>query len=511
MTYQNPILRGFNPDPSILEVDGTYYMVNSTFQYFPSVIIRKSTDLINWEIIGHAITNPQWLDLSGIPDSHGIWAPDISYDRKHKRFWIFAPLRLSGEGNRRHTVLRRQLVMWADRPEGPYSQPICLEMDSIDPSHFIDDDGQHYLVNAPGITVTPLTEDCSTFAGETVQAWPGTGKSAPEGPHILKKNGWYYAILAEGGTGYNHQISIARSRSIYGPYEPCPHNPVLKQNDPDAVLQRCGHAKFLQLPDGRWVAVYLCARPCEGRYTVPGRETALQSLTWDGDGWPVMDDGVPALTAPTPFEGVVQKLPSTFLEDFDGPSLDMAWSFLRTPTAQWSLSERPGWLRIWTEDGDLFERRAKNVLVLREEEHFYEAATLLSFQPKWEGEQAGLCCYYDTLTYAKCAVTLEGVVLSINEGAGEKVLATLPINHALPVALQVRVRDLERAFYCRQGNGSWQLLGLLPRCTFLADEGLPLSKRHTGTMVGIFATNGGCGSRIPADFDWFEVNWHQNV
>ncbi len=504
MLYQNPVMRGFFPDPSVICVNGTYYAVNSTFQYFPAIVISESRDLVNWRIIGHAITDPSVLDLSDIKDSHGIWAPDISY--ADGRFWIFAPLRLNGDGGRSHTVLRRQLVMHADKPEGPYSKPSCLEMDNIDPSHFVDEDGRHYLLSAPGITITPLIDDCTAFAGETIQAWAGTGKKAPEGPHLLKKDGWYYAILAEGGTGFDHQISVARSRSIYGPYEPCPNNPILKQQDPAAPLQRCGHAKFVKALDGAWYALYLCARPIEGKYTVMGRETALQRVEWTEDGWPRMGDALPWDCSPVPVTGTEQHANTSFVDHFDGPELKKEWQFVRSPSREWSLSERPGFLRIWTQDGDLHERRAKNTLVHRESETRYTASTLLHFLPRWDGEQAGLTCYYATDAYIKCAKTRDGIVLSLRAGGEETIVASSPLETMQsPVTLQVQVEGLKRSFFFVEGNGPLKMLSVIEDCAFLSDEFLQNgTKRHTGTMVGLYANNGGCGSRIPADFHFFE-------
>lgn len=499
-SYQNPVVRGFSPDPSVICVDGMFYMVNSTFQYFPAVVIRESRDLVNWRIIGHAITRPEWINLQDVPDSHGIWAPDISY--AEGKFWIFAPLRLSGEGARPHVVLRRQLVMHADKPEGPYSKPICLEVDAIDPSHFVDDDGRPYLVTAPGVTVTPLTADRSCLAGPSKQVWAGTGLPAPEGPHLFKKDDFYYALLAEGGTGYHHQVSVARSKHLNGPYTPCPHNPILTQHDPTAPLQRCGHAKFVQAPDGRWFAFYLCARPLEGKFTVNGRETALQEVYWDQDGWPDMKP--PLETAPMPYPGGVQRPDGDFFDDFDSPVLRPEWSFVRTPSVEWSLTQRENHFRIWTENGDLCDRWTKNTLVLRETEHRFTAEIRLSFQPEWEGEQAGLCCYYDTQSYIKCALGKEGIALGFRCGTSpEETLALQPVNAHEPVDLRVVVDGLRRVFFFRQGESEWQLLGEIPRCTFLSDEGIQNPKRHTGAMTGLFATNGGCGSRKPADFDWF--------
>ena len=504
MHYRNPVMRGFFPDPSAICVNGMYYAVNSTFQYFPAITISESRDLVNWRIIGHAITKPAWLDLSDIRDSHGIWAPDISY--ANGRFWIFAPLRLNGDGGRSHTVLRRQLVMHAERPEGPYSKPVCLEMDNIDPSHFVDEDGRHYLVSAPGITITPLNESCDAFAGKTVNAWAGTGQKAPEGPHLLKKDGWYYAILAEGGTGFDHQITIARSKRIDGPYEACPHNPILKQCDPSALLQRCGHAKFVQAPDGDWFALYLCARPIGGKYTVMGRETALQRVEWTEDGWPRMGDGNPFEATTIAVLGMEQRIETSFMDHFDGPELKMEWQFVRSPSAEWSLKEHPGYFRIWTQDGDLHEQRAKNTLVRRETETRYTASTLLHFLPRWEGEQAGLTCYYATDAYLKCAKTRDGIMLSLRAGGEEKLIASAKLNSLQsPVTLKVDVNGLSRSFCFKEGDGPFEPVGTIADCAFLSDEFLQNgAKRHTGTMVGLYANNGGCGSRIPADFDYFE-------
>ena len=151
--YRNPVQRGFFPDPSVIRVGDDFYMVNSSFQYFPAIPISHSRDMVHWHIIGHAITNPEWLDISDIRDSHGIWAPDISY--VDGKFYIFAPLRLNGDGKRENNVLRRQLVMVSDRPEGPYSKPVCLEVDSIDPSHFVDGDGKRYVVTARAARAGP--------------------------------------------------------------------------------------------------------------------------------------------------------------------------------------------------------------------------------------------------------------------------------------------------------------------------------------------------------------------
>lgn len=504
-TYRNPVHRGFYPDPSIIRVGEDYYMVNSTFQYFPAIVISHSRDLIHWETIGHAITSNDYLDISDIYDSHGIWAPDISYH--NGVFYIFAPLRLNGLDPGK-TVMRRQLVMKAERPEGPYSKPICLEVDDIDPSHFVDDDGSHYLIIAPGITIVKLSDDCSRVLSEPVTVWAGTGERAPEGPHILKKDGYYYAVLAEGGTGYGHRISVARAKNLYGPYEACPYNPVLMQRDPHAKIQRAGHGKLVQTQKGDWWIVYLCGRPNQGNYTTIGRETALDPVRWTDDGWFVINEG----RGPSEFQYAPDlpehPVPVRNFDDFDSPVLGADWQFVRNPdNSAWSLTERPGYFRIWTGDGDLNLRKAKNTLVRREKDHCYTATVKLEFNPNRNGEQAGLTCYYSTNSYIKFGMVYEdGLRLRLveNRGGVVSVVAETGMISESVVYLRVETRNQTRVFSYSSDGEQWITVGQINDCTFLSDEGVPNErKRHTGTMVGIYANNGGCGSRIPADFDWF--------
>lgn len=506
-TYSNPVQRGFFPDPSVIRVGEDYYMVNSTFQYFPAIPISHSKDLVHWRIIGHAIADNDYLDLSNIPDSHGIWAPDISYH--NGKFYIFATLRLNGDGKRNNNVLRRQLMMVSDKPEGPYERPVCLEVDDIDPSHFIDDDGSHYMVIAAGAKLVKLSDDCTKVLEKPVVAWPGTGERCPEGPHIMKKDGYYYAIVAEGGTGYGHGINVARSKNLYGPYESSPYNPIMRQKDPTAKIQRAGHGKLVQTQNGDWWMAYLCGRPNEGNYTTVGRESALDPVRWTEDGWFVVNEGNgPSTTqqAPDLDECIFER--NTF-DDFNQHKLALDWEFVRNPdNSAWSLTERKGYLRLWTTDGQLFERRAKNTVLRREQELSYTASTKLEFEPTKDGEQAGLTCYYSTATYARWSVCCEGgkkLQLVINRNNGEEVISTVDDIKKGTIYLKVVVEKLTRTFYYSYDGEAWILGGKLENCIYLCDEGVPEDrKRHTGTLVGMYANNGGCGSRIAADFDWFK-------
>lgn len=504
--YINPVQRGFFPDPSVVRVGKDYYMVNSTFQYFPAIAISHSTDMVHWEIIGHAITNPDYLDIGAIKDSHGIWAPDIEY--VDGKFIIMATLRLNGDGKRDNNVLRRQLVVTAERPEGPYSEPSFIEVDNIDPSLFVDDDGKKYMLISPGINLVELSDDCRRQIGEVIPVWPGTGERCPEGPHLLKHGEYYYAIVAEGGTGYGHGINVARSKNLFGPYESSPYNPVLRQHDPDARLQRCGHGKLIEDHEGNWWVYYLCGRPNQGNYTTIGRETALEPVKWLSDGWFVVNDKKGPSNENEAPAFPEMKVNKWRRDDFDSQVLNVNWEFVRLPARGWySLSERPGYFRIWTQDGTLDEIRAKNTLLRREQELSYTAYTKLDFHPTKDGEQAGLTCYYSTVTYVRCAVCYENgrkVQLVINRNCGEELAASCELSEDGEVYLKVVVEKLKRSFYYSYDGENWQEIGVLHDCIYLCDEGVPEDKkRHTGTLVGIYANNGGCGSRIPADFDFF--------
>ena len=516
-TYQNPVQRGFFPDPSVIRVNDDYYMVNSTFQYFPAIPISHSKDMVHWEIIGHAITDTSYLDLRDIKNSHGIWAPDISYS--NGRFIIMATLRLNGDGTRGKNVLRRQLVVSSDKPEGPYTKPAWLEVDSIDPSHFTDDDGKHYMVISPGINLIPLSNDCTKVIGEKINVWQGTGERCTEGPHLFRRGKYYYAVVAEGGTGYGHGINVARSENLLGPYEPSPYNPVMRQFDKNALIQRTGHGKLVQTQNGDWWVYYLCGRRNEGNYTTVGRETAMDSVTWLSDDWFVINDrkGPSLINAAPDLPQVCYSAAGNddknhnfvFHDDFDKEQLDLQWEFVRNPDwGNCSLTENPGHFRIWTTDGRLDEIRAKNTLVRRETELSYIAETKLLFEPKRDGEQAGITCYYSTVTYARCALCYEKgrkIQLVINRNHGEELIAQIDDIKEQPVYLKVVVERLTRTFYYSYDGTDWKLVGTLHNCIYLCDEGVPDDrKRHTGTLVGVYANNGGCGSRIAADFVYFD-------
>ena len=502
MYYNNPVNRGFFPDPSVVRVGNDYYMVNSTFQYFPAIAISHSTDLVHWHIIGYGVTNSDYLDLSHILDSRGIWAPDISYH--NGRFYIFATLRHNDECK----PMRSQMVISSERPEGPYTKPVFLDVDAIDPSHFIDDDGKHYMITDRGLCITPLNDDCTQIIGDTVKVWDGTGERCCEGPHILKHNGYYYAIVAEGGTGYGHGINVARSGSLFGPYEPSPYNPVMRQFDPNHPIQRTGHGKLVQTQNGDWWCTYLCGRPNAHKYTTIGRESALDPVTWTDDNWFVINNGngpSTTQTAPDLPRQIYTKCP---LDHFNDKALDMQWIFVRNPDYNnLSLSENPGHLRIYTQKGTLNQICAKNTVVRREQELQYHAYTKLLFNPCKKGLQAGLTCYYSTAAYIRfglCYNDGRELQLVINRNNGEELITSVKNIPTGYIYLKVSVNHLTRSFYYSLDGEEWIPVHTLEHCIYLCDEGVPNDrKRHTGTLVGLYANSGDLNDRIPADFDLF--------
>lgn len=504
-SYENPILRGFHPDPSILRRGDDYYMVNSTFQYFPAILISHSRDLVHWETIGHAVTESRYLDLSELQDSHGIWAPDISFYKG--MYYILATLRLNDPPQGKNAPRRVQLMTRSEKPEGPYSEPVRLNVDSIDPSLFTDDDGTCYLVISPGVCVAKLDLDDMKLLERPVSVWAGTGRKSPEGPHIFKRSGYYYAMLAEGGTEYGHCVTAARSKNLRGPYEPCPYNPIFTQSNPNAKLQRCGHGDLVETQNGSWWMVYLCGRPNGGNYTTLGRETALDPVQWNKDGWFTVNHGCgpsEKQVAPDLPEAVY---PKSRFDDFNSTRLSPEWEFVRNPDENFcSLEQKPGCFRILTSAGSLDELHAVNSLLRREESFCFTAALKTKFQPR-QGEKAGLVCYYGHLNHIEMfltgAVGRNEVVLEENRNGRKTCLGRMEYD-GTDVVLRVRVRKQERLFDLSADGRNWTTVGSEPDCTFLSDEGVTQGKHHTGTLVGMFAVNGGSGNILPADFDWFD-------
>lgn len=484
--YHNPIVTGAHPDPSVIRVGEDYYMVNSSFTFFPCIPILHSKDLINWKIIGHAVTERDYLNIDDLEDGRGIWAPDISY---HKgRFYIVATYRLNDGG----PIYRKQMVVSSDQPQGPYSKPVFLEEDGIDPSLFTDDDGKRYMLLNRGARIFEVSEDCSKQLSKAELLWYGDNKRAPEGPHLLKKDGYYYLFMAEGGTGPNHCITVARSRHLMGPYEPSPHNPIMIQTRPLEYIQRAGHGKPIQTQNGEWYMIYLCGRRIGEGYCILGRETSMDPIEWTLDGWPIINKG----RGPS----VLQHKPKLEMhlynkiekDDFDDNKLGLDWMFMRQPEED-GYYLKDSHLFIKSTNRDLNSRAAKNFVVQRQKHFCFKVETKLQLSQSL-GLEAGLVAYYDTLTYLKFGIVQKEdiKVLQVTERIGSK--ECIPFEHPLRetysnLYLQMHTDFFKRSFYYSLDGVSWHNIGILENVYYLSDEGINEGKRFTGTMIGLYAIN----------------------
>ena len=315
LDYQNPIIGGFHPDPSICRVGEDYYIVNSSFQYFPGVPVYHSRDLAHWELIGNVLDRESQLPLQQSGSWSGIYATTIRY---HEGLFYMVTT---------NTTIGKNFFVTAKNPAGPWSDPIYLEQAGIDPS-FLFEDGKCYFVSNPGGQITLCEIDPATGEQLTPSRpiWNGMGGRFPEGPHIYKMGRWYYLLISEGGTELAHSLTIARSRSPYGPYEACPHNPILthcRHAAENSQIQGTGHGDLVQAPDGSWWVVFLAYRNFGGNYHHLGRETYLAPVTWE-KGWPVVNGGEPLTSGNSEQREVVKEY------TFDSP-LGPEWIYIQNP------------------------------------------------------------------------------------------------------------------------------------------------------------------------------------
>ncbi|MCM1201106.1 MAG: family 43 glycosylhydrolase [Bacteroides fragilis] len=498
--YHNPIRTGMFPDPSIVRVGEDYYMVNSTFIFFPCIPISHSRDLVHWEIIGHAITNPEWARLDELEGGRGYWAPDISYS--NGRYYIAATYRLNDTG----PVYRKQIVVSSDKPEGPYSEPAVIDEDGIDPSVF-HEDGRHYMLLNRGARIFELSGDCTRQISEASLLFYGDQKRAPEGPHLLKKDGWYYLFLAEGGTGAGHRISVARSRELMGNYEPCPYNPIMRQTDEKAGIQRCGHGKPVCTQNGEWYMVYLCGRQVGGKYSILGRETALDPITWTADGWPIVN----GLKGPSVLQKApdlpawdVKKQEETFANGLSGEFMTPR------PPEKDAICFKNGRLILKGSSYPLASVKARNILVRRQSAFCFCAEAELTVPALKEGQEAGITCYYDENTWVCCYLRKEAdaYAVQVKEHIGTEDIRhpakTIPGNpEGEEYVLGVETEYLHRRFYCGKVKGEKETLTELSNVYYLCDEGISMGKRFTGAMTGIY----GYGGEEPLFMEWKEFRY----
>ncbi len=497
-TYTNPVLPGFYPDPSICRVGEDYYLVTSSFEYFPGVPIFHSRDLIHWRQIGHCLTRASQLPLTNVPSSGGIFAPTLRY---HNGTFYMVTTNVSHGGN---------FYVFTHDPAGPWSEPIWVKQGGIDPSLCFDGDTVYFTSNGEGSQLGIYQCEIDITNGqqltETRFLWPGTGGRYPEAPHLYHIGDYYYLMIAEGGTEYGHMETLARSKSPWVPFEPCPHNPILTHRDQTShSVQGTGHADLIEAHDGSWWLVFLAFRPHDRLYHHLGRETFLAPITWTPDGWPVVSPEKTvdiSMHVPTLPQQRVEAEPER--DDFAAPDLRFCWNFLRNPNADdWSLAERPGWLRLYGSALTL-DAQASPAFIGRRQQHFdCRARTLLAFQPEHEGHEAGLTVLMNERHHYEIAITQDHgsrcIIVRRRIGDLAAIVAREVLEQDGPIELEIQAdRDIYTFLYAQEGQPERKLATGATR--YLSTE---VAGGFTGVYIGMYATSNGNGRTGPADFDWF--------
>jgi len=531
-TIRNPIIRGFNPDPSILRVGDDYYIVTSTFEWFPGCQIHHSRDLRNWKLVGRPLNRVSQLDMLGVPDSCGVWAPCISYKPENQTYYLL------------YANVRRFDGPWKDTPNyvvtskdilGEWSEPVYLNSSGFDASFFHDDDGKTWQVNMivdhrknkffGGIALQEYDYKQQKLVGDIRNIFQGSELGSTEGPHLYKRSGWYYLLVAEGGTSYDHCMTLARSRNIAGPFELHPKNPIITaKNNPGNALQRAGHGDFIETQSGETYAVFLTGRPLTQRgRCITGRETSIEEMEWRDDDWIYLASG-----GSLPRENVeAPDLPDHSFEpepariEFDNEDIDINFQALRVPMSDdWvSQKDRPGHLRLYGRES-LSSCFRQSLVARRIQAHHTISSTRLEFDPVSFQQMAGLVCFYNTYHYHYLHVfgnddgtrKYLGIItcdkLDVSEPAGDPI----DVSIAKQVFLKADFDGARLQFYYaldqEPSADQWQKIGPVLDGSILSDEYVegnpgPFRPCFTGAFVGLCCQDLS-GRNLHADFDWFE-------
>ncbi|MBK8478313.1 MAG: glycoside hydrolase family 43 protein [Opitutaceae bacterium] len=507
--YRNPILAGFYPDPAICRVGEDYYLINSTFSYFPGIPIFHSRDLVNWTQIGNVIDRPSQLDFTGKRITRSLFAPTIKY---HAGVFYVVCTHVDGGGN---------FLVTATNPAGPWSDPQWLSFDGIDPSLFFDDDGRAWMVNNGNppdnkplyqghraIWLQEFDVAKKQLVGpRSIIVNGGVDLSKKpvwiEGPHLFKKDGWYYLCCAEGGTSIQHSQVILRSKAPTGPFVPWDKNPILTQRDLDGnapqAVTATGHANLIEGPDGNWWAVFLAIRPFLNGYQATGRETFLLPMKWTDDGWPLVlpaGERVP-YTVASPKGASLRPVPLpltgnfTWRDEFDSGAERLAplWLMLRTPKETWwSLTAPKGVLSL-TPRADSLDGLGNPAFFGRRVQHSkFEAA--LALAPVSEGVSAGLAIFQSEEHFYYCGVRRNGegltVFLELANSKKPTTIAHVDLPAAAPVELRVVAAELSGSFEYRTLGGEWKALVAAADLTPITTNAAGGGNHFTGAVVGPF-------------------------
>lgn len=510
--FYNPILQGCYPDPSITRKGNDYYLINSSFAMFPGVPIFHSTDLVNWKQIGHVLDRESQLKVEDCGISFGVYAPAISYNKNNDTFYMVTTQFSGGFGN---------MVVKTKDPMKGWSDPIKLKFDGIDPSLFFDDNGKAYLVHndAPdrgteqyeGHRVIKIWDydvenDCVVPGTDKIIVNGGTDiKKKPiwiEGPHLYKKNGRYYLMCAEGGTGGWHSEVIFVADDPKGPFTPAPSNPILTQRyfpkDRANKVDWAGHADLVEGPDGKYYGVFLAIRPNEKDMVNAGRETFILPVDWSGD-FPVFENGLIPLDCKLKLpKGVENKTGKDgffpngnfkFEDNFASDSLDLRWIGLRGPREKFISIAKKGGLQITPFTTNINEVKPTSTLFYRQQHSSFSAATTLTFKPKAENELAGLTCYQNERFNYVFGVTKKDkdymLVLAKTAKGKTTVVASTKIDVKAPISLQVVADGNDYRFNYAVDGGEYQNLGGTVSGDILSTN---VAGGFTGSLIGLYAT-----------------------
>jgi len=498
-SFRNPVMSGFQPDPSILRVGKDFYLVNSTFAYFPAMPVYHSTDMVHWRLIGHGVDRPEQMPFGNVSTSQGIYASSISHHRG--TFYIVSTC-VGCKGN---------FIISAKNPAGPWSDPVWLDFEGIDPSLFIDEDGSAWMVNNGVPEQKPLYDGHRAIWGQRFDlatmklvgprkilidggVHPQDKPIWVEGPHLFKHEGWYYLMPAEGGTAENHSETIWRSRAPDGPFVAGPVNPILTQRDlpkgrPNRI-EATGHAELVKLANGKWWSVFLGTRPYAGQSTLLGRETYLLPVSWQ-DGWPlILPKG-----APVPLVLKAPALPKAKGDNFDmaverftGKALGGEWLRLRTPFGDWAKTGAQG-LQL-TARADAPSGQGQPAFVGRRWRH-HEAAmvTRLSFTPQAKGDFAGLLAYADESQFMGFGLEAVGDGawrLALRERGGRTDPALGKLVVAEPIKASKRDVELRVAINRDRADLGWRYAGEKAWHNFAKGHDVEhLATIHAGQFMGL--------------------------
>ena len=515
--YHNPVIPGYHPDPSVCRVGDDFYLVNSSFQYFPGVPIFQSRDLVHWTQIGNVLDRESQLPLKGASSWLGIYAPTIRYN--NGTFYMITT-NVGNGGN---------FMVTATDPRGPWSEPIWLNQQGIDPSLYFEN-GKCYMVSNPDNTITLCQIDPKTGKQltESRAIWQGTGGRYPEGPHIYKKDGWYYLLISEGGTEIAHKLTIARSKNIYGPDTANPANPILThcsmagQTNP---IQGTGHGDFVQAKDGSWWVVFLGFRFFNGSYHHLGRETFLAPVEWKPGGWPLVNNGHPVDTmmhVQLPVANPVADTEEPLSQKAAKPSAvnETATSFGDKLGPEWIYIQNPdsthyrlvgGKLRLVTSNSSLTDNDRPTFIGRRQESENFILDTKVTLTDVQPGDEGGLTVYqindghvdfylqnYKNDIRVKMRSTIKGL---------RCVLAEKSIGKRRTVWLRVASNGRVYKFTYSFDGKRYHWLDQLD-CALLSTE---VVGGFTGVVLGMYAWRGGAQfnrGQSWMDFDYF--NYKEN-